>query len=123
MAFLLLLSTVSWTVDKHLCMGKVVDIAFFAHAETCGMDDDWTMSNSEFEKSCCDKESFTLQGQEDLKTSLFDLDFEQQFFLVSYAYSYIHLFQEGDTNATPIVEHPPPLLKVDYQILYETFLI
>ena len=123
LALLVLLSTVSWTVDKHLCMGKVVDIAFFAHAETCGMENDWTLSKTEFENSCCDKESFTFQGQEDLKTSFFDLDLQQQVFLVSFTSSYLALFHEEATSVICINGHPPPLLDKDYQVLYETFLI
>ncbi len=120
LALLVLLSTVSWTVDKHICMGKVVDITFFSHADTCGMDGDKTTT---FEKSCCDDETFTLQGQEDLKISFFDLDLEQQVFLVAYAYSYLNIFQEIDVTSIIYLGHPPPLLDKDYQVLYETFLI
>ncbi|WP_420322246.1 HYC_CC_PP family protein [Flagellimonas sp.] len=123
LALLVLLSTVSWTVDKHICMGKVVDVAFFANAKTCGMEVDSMGMDSAFEKSCCDDESFTLQGQEDLKTSFFDLDLKQQLFLASYTYSYINLFQDVATSTTSLLGHPPPLLDKDYQVLYETFLI
>ncbi|MGX1929384.1 HYC_CC_PP family protein [Flagellimonas sp. 2504JD4-2] len=123
LALLVLLSTVSWTVDKHLCMGKVVDVAFFANAKTCGMEIDSDGMQTEFEKSCCDEVSFTMQGQEDLKTSFFDLDLKQQVFLVSFTYSYINLFQDVDTVTTSFIGHPPPLLDKDYQVLYETFLI
>ena len=122
LALLVLLSTVSWTVDKHICMGKVVDIAFFAHADTCGMDMGADKSFA-FEKSCCDDETFTLQGQEDLKISFFDLDIEQQVFLVAYTYSYLNIFQEIDVTSVTYLGHPPPLLDKDYQVLYETFLI
>ena len=104
-------------------MGKVVDVAFFANAKTCGMDMDANSMNAEFEKSCCDEVSFTIQGQEDLKTSFFDLDLKQQVFLVGYTYSYINLFQDVDTVTTSFLGHPPPLLHKDYQVLYETFLI
>ena len=76
-----------------------------------------------FEKSCCDDETFTLQGQEDLKISFFDLDLEQQVFLVSYVYSYLNTFQEIDVTSVSYLGHPPPLLNKDYQVLYETFLI
>ncbi len=123
LALLVLLSTVSWTVDKHLCMGKVVDVAFFANAKTCSMEADSNSMDTEFEKSCCDEVSFTMQGQEDLKTSFFDLDLKQQLFLVGYTYSYINLFQDVDTVTTYFSGHPPPLLNKDYQVLYETFLI
>jgi hypothetical protein len=35
MAMLLLLSTVSWTIEKHTCMGRVMDVALFAKAQDC----------------------------------------------------------------------------------------
>ena len=38
MAVMLLLSTTSWTVGKHYCMGLLVDISLFAQAENCGME-------------------------------------------------------------------------------------
>ena len=99
-----------------------MDIAFFAHADTCGMDMDSDKA-AKFEKSCCDDETFTLQGQEDLKVSFFDLDLEQQVFLVSYAYSYLNTLQEIEVTPVSNFGHPPPLLDKDYQVLYETFLI
>ena len=122
LALLVLLSTVSWTVDKHICMGKVVDIAFFAEADTCGMNMGIDTSIVS-ERSCCDDETFTLQGQEDLKITFFDLDLEQQVFLVAYTYSYLTISHEIDTTSITYIGHPPPLLDKDYQVLYETFLI
>lgn len=77
MAILLLASTVSWTVDKHICMGRVMDISLFTHADDCGMDMD-------MEKSCCDDETFTVQGQDDLKISFENFNLDQQVFLVSF---------------------------------------
>lgn len=37
LAVMTVLSTVSWTVDKHLCMGRVMDVALFGKADECGM--------------------------------------------------------------------------------------
>lgn len=85
MALLVLASTVSWTVDKHICMGRVMDISFFAHADDCGMDMD-------METSCCDDESFTVQGQDDLKISFENFDLDQQVFLISFVQTYFQRF-------------------------------
>ena len=40
LSLLVLISTVSVTVNQHLCMGEVVDIAFYTHAKSCGMEQD-----------------------------------------------------------------------------------
>ncbi|MER3319911.1 MAG: hypothetical protein RIB79_16575 [Allomuricauda sp.] len=116
MALLVLASTVSWTVDKHICMGRVMDISLFSHADDCGMDMD-------MEKSCCDDESFTVQGQDDLKISLENFDLDQQIFLVSFVQTYFHLFEIDSEESSTFSEYNPPPLIRDVQVLDQTFLI
>ncbi len=116
MALLVLASTVSWTVDKHICMGRVMDISLFAHADDCGMDMD-------METSCCDEESFTVQGQDDLKIALEKFDLGQQVFLVSFVQTYFQLFDlDSDEPSTFNAYNPPPLIR-DVQVLDQIFLI
>lgn len=122
MALLVLLSTVSWTVDKHLCMGRVVDIAFFSNAEDCGMASGMEMLGQE-DSHCCDDESFTFEGQDDLKLTFNDLDIGQQIFLVAFAGSYFSIFTESSEGPIPFDTYPPPLLVQDFNVLYEVFLI
>nr|WP_297783157.1 hypothetical protein [uncultured Allomuricauda sp.] len=116
MALLVLASTVSWTVDKHICMDRVMDISLFAHADDCGMDMD-------MEKSCCDDESFTVQGQDDLKISFENFDLDQQIFLVSFVQTYFHLFEIDSEEPSTFSEYNPPPLIRDVQVLDQTFLI
>ncbi|WP_318310376.1 HYC_CC_PP family protein [Flagellimonas crocea] len=118
MALLVLASTVSWTVDKHICMGRVMDISFFAHADDCGMDMDMDM-----EKSCCNDESFTVQGQDDLKISFEKFDLDQQVFLISFVQSYFQLFEIDSEEPSSFREYNPPPLIRDVQVLDQTFLI
>ena len=68
MSLLVLVSTVSWTVDQHICMGRVVSTAVFSEAAGCGM----TMSE---DNKCCDHETHTLKGQDDLKHSEVVIDY------------------------------------------------
>jgi hypothetical protein len=116
MALLVLASTVSWTVDKHICMGRVMDISLFSHADDCGMDMD-------MEKSCCDDESFTVQGQDDLKISFEKFDLDQQVFLVSFVQTYFQLFHVDSEEPNSFNEYNPPPLIRDVQVLDQTFLI
>ncbi|WP_321828330.1 HYC_CC_PP family protein [Maribacter dokdonensis] len=125
MVFLLLLSTISWTVEKHLCMGRVMDVGVFTHADDCclGLD---ALSTSdepiEDKKSCCDNEVFIMQGQDDLTYHETDLDFPLKIFLYSYASTYVGLFVETEYDILCNV-NPPPLLTEDLHILHEVFLI
>lgn len=120
MALLVLLSTVSFTVDKHFCGSILVDKAVFSEAQTCGMHAD--MSSSA-EDDCCDEEKVLIEGQKELKISFDDLNLEQQVFLASFSYSYLDSF-EGEAQAeTPFFHYKPPLLVYDIHLLDETFLI
>ena len=116
MALLLLASTVSWTVDKHICMGRVMDISLFSHADDCGMSQD-------MEKSCCDDESFTIKGQNDLKISFENLSLDQQVFLVSFVQTYFQLFEVEFEETNLFNEYNPPPLIRDVQVLDQTFRI
>ena len=125
MALLLLLSTISWTVEKHLCLGRVLDIAWFDAAEDCGMEAGFALldDSSQIVNHCCDNESFTMQGQDDLSHDISSLDFPQQVFLISFTTSYLGLFQEAYDKNIVFDSYPPPLLAKDLNILHQVFLI
>ncbi len=124
MALMVLLSTVSWTVDKHLCMGRVMDVSFFSEAEPCTMESIADVMGTEVTKDgCCDDESFTIAGQDDLKLSWFDLDLEQQMFFVAFTESYLDLLAPLKELPVPNETYPPPLLTRDIQVLDQVFLI
>ena len=117
MSLLVLASTLSWTVEKHLCMGHVVSVALFAEAEGCGMAMD-------ADNHCCDNERFTVQGQDDLKQSVFEYTVP--------SLEYPMLQTVSLATASPLIElkerpalhlyHPPPLPE-DIHLLHQVFLI
>jgi len=126
MALLLLLSTISWKVEKHYCMGRLMDVALFTDVETCGMDMADVMDAADFGKtkpSCCDNEVIFVDGQDDLKISFNDLEFQNQSFLVGLLYSYLSIAQDLKEQPVPNEQYPPPKLVKDIQLLDEVFLI
>jgi len=125
MALLLLLSTISWTVEKHMCMGRVLDIAWFDSADDCGMEAGLALlgNSIEDENHCCDNESFTMQGLDDLTLDISTFDFSQQVFLISFTTSYLRLFQETIDKNIVFDSYPPPILAEDLNILHQVFLI
>ena len=124
MSLLVLLSTISWSVDKHLCMGRVMDISFFSEADDCGMESALALLEKDSKKPhCCDDESFVLTGQDDLKLTWSDFDLEQQVFLVAFSTSYLDLFVPLDELPVPHEEYPPPVLVRDIHVLDQVFLI
>lgn len=124
LAVLVLLSTMSWTVDKHLCMGRVMDISFFGGAKGCGMDEAFSVIGMENkENHCCDDESFTQLGQDDLTFSWSGLNLENQVFWVAFYQSYLDFFVPLKELLDPSEKYPPPILVEDIHVLDQVFLI
>lgn len=126
MALLLLASTTSWKVEKHFCMGHLVDVAFFAEAEDCGMamsemNDDYSLLQQE--NSCCSDEVIFVDGQDDLRISFDNISVDQQFFLFAFTQSYTQLFIDLRQQAVANEYYPPPILVQDIQLLDQVFLI
>jgi len=124
MALLVLVSTVSFAVEKHYCGDYLMAVSVFSTTEACGMavvDD--MVSTSVEKNNCCKNETEVVKGQDELKFRDFE-DFTtfQQLFITSYVYSYINLF-EGLQQVTPHKNYSPPNLIADIQVLDQVFLI
>jgi hypothetical protein len=127
MATVVLLTTMSFTVDMHYCGDNMVDYSFFHNAESCGMEKGQVVSsceNPEMEKkSCCSDEQLIIDGQDDLKDTFSTLTLEQQVFVASFTYSYINLFEGTESKEVSFFDYAPPFVKRDVQVLHQTFLI
>lgn len=127
MAFVVLFSTMSFTIDMHYCGDTMVDYSFFHNIEICGMEKEQLATNCENpemkKKSCCSDEQLIIDGQDDLKDNFSKLTFEQQIFVASFTYSYISLFEGTESKEVPFFDYAPPFVKRDVQVLHQTFLI
>ena len=126
MAVFMLASTVSWTVGKHFCLGSLVDIAFFHEAETCGIEMPLLNDSAALDKdsdNCCTDEIVSVQGQDELSITQYDLSFGQQYFLAALTCYYINLFQPREQHYVPHSDYPPPILVRDIHVLDQVFLI
>ncbi len=123
LSFLVLLSTMSFTVEKHFCGDTLVDVAVFTKAKTCC--GDTSNSADEITKdSCCKNEIDLVEGLSDLPVKTFDdLDLDQQKVLIAFAYSYINLYESLPKRIVPHRDYSPPPLIEDIQVLNETYLI
>lgn len=118
MAFLVLFSTFSFTVDKHFCGSFLVDKAIFSEAETCGME-----METSAEVSCCTNEKVAVKGQDELKHQFDSLNFNQQLFLTGFTYSHIFVFVDFSKKIVPFKDYSPPFLVKDIQLVDRVFLI
>ncbi|TDN95348.1 hypothetical protein DET49_102235 [Salegentibacter sp. 24] len=118
MAFLVLFSTFSFTVDKHFCGSLLVDKAIFSEAETCGME-----MEASAETSCCTNEKVAVKGQDELKHQFDSLDLNQQLFLTGFFHSYLFVFEDFSEEIVPFRNYSPPFLVKDIQLVDQVFLI
>ncbi|PCJ98961.1 MAG: hypothetical protein COA50_00680 [Flavobacteriaceae bacterium] len=121
MALFLLVSTTSWTVEKHYCMGRLMDIAIFQEAEGCGMQ--LLDAEENIEMNCCSDEVTFVEGLDDLKITFNDLSSDQQLFIAAYTHSYFGLFDVVLEQPVPNKDYPPPILVRDIQVLDQVFII
>ena len=121
MAFVVVFSTLSFTVESHYCGSYLIDTAVFSKAKHCGMESSATTT---IKKSCCKDEIIVVEGQDELKLNTLDsLKLNQQLFFTSFIYSYASLFESLPRQVIPHKEYIPPNLFLDIQVRDETFLI
>lgn len=120
LAFLVLFSTVSFTIEKHYCGNVLVDVSVFSDVDKCDME---SMDKLQ-KKTCCKDEIDLVKGQDELKFSSFeDLSFEKQEFILSFILIYINLFEGLSQQIIPHKDYSPPNLVADIQVLDQVFII
>ena len=124
MGLLVLFSTVSFKVEKHVCGDILVDVSVFTEVEKCAMEAMEKELETITKKSCCKDTVDVFEGQDELIVKTFDnSDFEQQLFIASYIYSYLNPFEGLPQHIIPHKNYYPPDLVVDIQVLDQVFLI
>jgi hypothetical protein len=126
MSLVVLFSTMSFTIDMHYCGGTLVETAIFHKAKGCGMEMEDSAANSDcsaIKKGCCSEEQIIVQGQDELQLTFDKLTFEKQFFVTSFVYSYVLLFETVGESTISFLEYPPPIIVKKLYKLDETYLI
>jgi len=125
MSFVVLLSTMSFTLNMHYCGNTLVETALFQNAKGCGMDmkKPYTKGCSITKKNCCSNEQLLIDGQDELQMQVDKISFDQQIFIASFVYTYINLFEGLDSNVSAYEEYKPPLVIRRIYKFDETYLI
>lgn len=125
MAFVVLFSTMSFTLDMHYCGDTLVETALFHKAKGCGMDmqKPSTEGCSITKKNCCNDEQLVVSGQDELQLQIDKISFEQQVFIASFVYTYGNLFEGLDKNVSFYEAYKPPLVVKQLYKIDETYLI
>jgi len=124
LAFLMLMSTMSFTIEKHFCGNVLIDTAVFSEVKGCSMEVSKLQTFENKKNNCCKNEVEIFKGQDKLKISSFDnLKFQEQLFLTSFAFSFVNLFEGLDKHIIPHKNYSPPNLVADIQVLDQVFII
>lgn len=126
MAFVVLFSTMSFTIDMHYCGDTLVDTAVFQKAKSCGMEMQNRNTDSEssnIKNTCCSEKQINIEGQDELKITYDKFTFDQQVFIASLVITYINLFEGLEANVSTFEEYRPPLVIKQIYKLDETYLI
>lgn len=122
LAFLVLYSTLSFTVDKHYCGDFLVDVSFTGEAVGCGMEMDSKATTKK--KNCCKDETLNIEGQDELQLTSFNkITFEKQQFLTAFVFAYQNLLFDKSKEKSFQRVFPPPEIYQNYQVIYQSFLI
>ncbi len=126
LALLVLVSTFSFTIEKHFCGDFLVDQAVFFKVKDCGMSAhnmDAMMGSEMSSDSCCTNTHLAIEGQDELKISFDTLNFDQQIFVTAFTISFIELFEGTPELVIPFKDYSPPLLVTDIHLMDQVFLI
>ncbi|APG65209.1 hypothetical protein LPB136_07555 [Tenacibaculum todarodis] len=123
LAFLVLFSTFSFTVEKHYCGDFLVDVSYTGDVKECNMEEGSTGVVQM--KKCCKNEVEQVKGQDELQQhSINKITFKDQQFIISFVIAHLDLLTDNELSKSLFEYHfPPPNLDRDYQIFYQSFLI
>mgnify|MGYP000727098144 CR=1 FL=1 len=126
MAFVVLFSTMSFTIDMHYCGDTLVDTSVFAKATSCGMEIENSSSTSDcstLQIDCCSSQQIVKDSQEELQPTIAEISFEQKAFITSFIYTYTNLFEGLDKNVSSYEGYNPPVVINQIYKIDETYLI
>ncbi|WP_196890669.1 HYC_CC_PP family protein [Aureivirga marina] len=128
LAFVVLLSTFSFTIEKHFCAEELASISFFANADNCGMEAEEGEQNAichqVSKKKCCEDEVSNLKATNtDTQCSHENIKLPKLDFIAPFLYTFVFNFEEKSIEIIPNKKHDSPPITKDRPVLFQTFLL
>lgn len=125
MAFVVVFTTLSFTVDMHFCGDTLVDTSIFQKVKGCRMELQKSSDQDGVIKSnnCCNDMQLVIDGQDELQISITSFAFEQPLFIYSLLTNEDRLTKILDKSVLRLEDY---LLQLVIRQLYkidETYLI
>jgi hypothetical protein len=124
LAILVLVSSTSFMVGMHICMGHIQSIAVFSKAEGCGMDKDLAACHQTMKTPCCEDDA-VIHKAEDFKASAANfqlyvpvaIDIELPLVFIS------EIVPSSFISQIKYYNYDPPLRSCDLTVEHQVFLI
>lgn len=124
LAILVMVSSTSFMVGMHLCMGEVQNIAFFSKAEGCEKEQSLPPCHRHTTAPCCEDET-VIHKSDDLKAGIAHMhvavpapmDLEQPLILIS------EVIPTAPLSRFKYYSYDPPLRSCDLTVEHHVFLI
>ena len=118
MALVVLITTMSFTVDAHFCGESLIDFNFFSSAQKCEKELNPEFSTCEnsliSENSCCTNQKIIKEASDELKISLYNFTLEQQFFVAVLFSTYFNFFDNSKDPSKSFDDYAPPFICLLY---------
>lgn len=124
LALLVLVSSTSFMVGMHVCMGEVQNISLFGKADSCQIERSLPPCHKHMKPACCEDETIFHEGT-DFKASVehiqvdapAPMDIEQTLVLIS------EVIPAAPIASTQYDQYDPPLRTCDLTVEHQVFLI
>jgi hypothetical protein len=124
LSFMVLVSSTSFVVGLHICMGEVQNVALFTKADGCEMEKSLPPCHRHVKTPCCADETVVHQG-DDFKASMAQIqiaiaasvDIEQAVVLIS------EVIPTAPLTRIQFHNYDPPLRSCDRTVEHQVFLI
>ncbi len=122
-AFMVLLSSSSFTVNMHFCMDRIHSVSLIEKAAPCPMELNVPVCHNAKKHSCCDDEQLTFEGKNFKSQESISLQIAQHSWIaVLPVIAEINQIS-NESSSTPVVSYKPPLISQDIPVLIQSFLI
>lgn len=124
LALLVLVSSTSFMVGMHLCMGEIQKVALFSKADSCEKEQSLPPCHRHTNAPCCEDET-VIHDSDDLKASIAHIhlsvpapvDIEQPLLLIS------EVIPSAPLSRVKYFNYDPPLRSCDLTVEHQVFLI
>jgi hypothetical protein len=122
MTLIVLLSTMSFTINQRYCDGDLVDTTLFLKSDSCKI---VVKSDCcEITEECCDHEQIIIDGQKELPSRIVvETPIVNQYFVINSVKLHLEKYDFQSENRIFYKKYIPPSLVFNKQIVHQVFII